>query len=78
MDGFKKFGGQLLKFKIEEISNLNVYLASGDSYGKLTMKFSTADDTFKVGEWVEVSVEDRVYVAAVAKSHVNKLKLIFT
>lgn len=80
VDGFKKFGGQRLEFTIEEMENMNVYVAKGENYKKMEMAYSTEAGTLKVGEPFEVEVEERVFIAAVPKSATpasNYLKLVF-
>jgi hypothetical protein len=80
INGFKKFGGEMLKFRIEDIANMQVFVAAGDKYEKIETIKKTKDNSWAQKEWIEIDVGERVFIAAMPayeSPSTNKLKFTF-
>ena len=63
--GYKIFNGNQIKVRLNTLSNMDIYLAYGDTLATSTLMKNTS--TFKVGEWISFDVVNTVFIAAVPK-----------
>lgn len=75
LDGlYRKFNGDRLQVRIDSLSNMDVFLATGVEEPSQIVKNTT---TLKVGEWVEYNIKDRVFLAVTPKAASNSLKVSY-